>query len=190
MERLHFKSYGNFSLPHAHGHESWFRVSRVYHHESLPHARVSATLQIKNQIRFPFSARLTLKSQPSSLSLINWSSLSSHLSLYSLVSLVSLVSSDFKISLFYFETNQVLYSFTSKIQNLSSFFTPWVFSASQSRLPSLKSGKKKFPFHPSFSIFCVYDMGLSLCSNDLFFWYVIRIIWKPTEGILFKWFKT
>ena len=137
MERLHFKSNGKFSLPHAHGHESWFRVSRLYHHESLPHARVSATLRIKNQIRFPFSTRLTLKSQPSSLLLINWSSLSSYLPL------CSLVSSDFKISLFYFETNQVIYSFTSKIQNLSSFFTPWVLSASQSRLLSLKSGKKK-----------------------------------------------
>ena len=165
MELLHFKLDGNFSLPYAHGHESWFRVSR-HHHESLPHAWVSATLQIKNQIRFPFSTRLTLKSQTSSLSLINWSSLSSYLSL---CSLVFLVSSDFKISLFYFETNQVLYSFTSKIQKLSSFFTPWVFSASQSRLPSLRSSKKNFPFHPSFSVFCVCDMGLSFCSNDLFF---------------------
>ncbi|KAL0003452.1 hypothetical protein SO802_017233 [Lithocarpus litseifolius] len=26
MELLHFKSDGNFSLPHAHGHESWFGV--------------------------------------------------------------------------------------------------------------------------------------------------------------------
>ena len=29
--------------------------------------------------------------------------------------------------------------------------------------------KKNFPFHPSFSVFCVCDMGLSFCSNDLFF---------------------
>ena len=187
MERLHFKSNGNFSLPHAHGHESWFRVSRLYHHESLPHARVSATLQIKNQIRFPFSTRLTLKSQPSSLLLINWSSLSSYLPL---CSLVSLVSSDFKISLFYFETNQVIYSFTSKIQNLSSFFTPWVLSTSQSRLLSLKSGKKNFPFSSLF--FCILCLwyGFIILFKWFLFWYVIRIIWKPTEGILFKWFKT
>ena len=166
MERLHFKSNGNFSLPHAHGHESWFRVSRLYHHESLPHARVSATLQIKNQIRFPFSTRLTLKSQPSSLLLINWSSLSSYLPL---CSLVSLVSSDFKISLFYFETNQ---SFTPLHQRFKIFLVSSLHESSQPlSLGFLVSNqvKKNFPFHPSFSVFCVCDMGLSFCSNDFFF---------------------
>ena len=124
MERLHFKSNGNFSLPHAPGHESWFRVSRLYHHESLPHARVSATLQIKNQIRFPFSTRLTLKSQPSSLLLINWSSLSSYLPL------CSLVSSDFKISFFFFILKQTK-SFTPLHQIFKIFLVSSLHESSQ-----------------------------------------------------------
>ena len=95
---------------------------------------------------------LASRPQPSSLSL----SLINQSSLCSLVSRV-----DFKIFLFYFETNK---SFTSKSfftptdQTLIAgccyrrltFFPPCVFSASQPRLPSLKSGKFSSFFIPLF----------------------------------------
>ena len=134
----------------------------------------------KSKSDFPYSSLLgsdsRLKhSQPSSLSLslslINWVFLSV---LRSLCSLVSLVISK---SLFFIlkQTNP----FTPLQQNLSSFFTPpgcwlllppphtppdtaaslcfhfppWVFSASQTRLPSLRSGKVSSFFVPLF--FCI-----------------------------------
>ena len=120
-------------------------------------------------------------SQPLSLSFIKWAFLSVLHSLCSLVSLVILKSLSFILK----QTNP----FTPLHQNLSSFFTPpgcWlllplphtppdmaaslffhfpplVFSASQTWLPSLRSGKVSSFFHPSFSVFCVCDVGLSFC---------------------------
>ena len=130
----------------------------------------------KSKSNFPYSSLLDsdlrLKhSQPSSLSLINCSFLSVLCSLCSLVSLV--------ISKSLFFILKQTKPFTPSHQNLSSFFTPpgcwlllssshtppdtaaslcfhfppWVFSTSQTRLPSLRSGKVSSFFIPLFLYF-------------------------------------
>ena len=136
----------------------------------------------KSKSDFPYSFlySATLQdSQPSSLSLINGSSLSSHLSLYYLVSLVISKSLFFilkqtKSSPLHQRFKIFLVSSLHQVagcccRRLTAHLTPPSSLHGFSQLPSLRSGKLFFPFHPSFSVFCVCDMDLSFCSNDLFF---------------------
>ena len=159
-----------FDLSHASGHESWFRVSRLYlATPTLIKIKIRFSIFLLTWLRLKVETLSTLISL--SLSLINWVFLSV---LRSLCSLVSLVISK---SLFFIlkQTNP----FTPLQQNLSSFFTPpgcwllllpphtppdtaaslcfhfppWVFSASQTWLPSLRSGKVSSFFIPLFLYF-------------------------------------
>ena len=93
----------HISLSHASSHESWFKVSRLY----------SATL-IKIKIKFSILLLTRLRLKVETLSTLISLSYKLFFSKCSLFSLFSSLSSDFKISLFYFETNKALYSFTSK----------------------------------------------------------------------------
>ena len=86
---------------HANENQNQNFKSKSDFHFPMPMAMMSPLYSLLG------SASRFQDSQPLSLSLINQSSLCSLCSLISLVSLVSRV--DFKISLFYFETNKVLY---------------------------------------------------------------------------------
>lgn len=127
----------------------------------------------KSKSDFPYSSILgsdsRLKhSQPSSLSLslINWSFLFVLRYLCCLVSLV-ISKSTKPFTLLYikiFPVSQLHRVAGCCCHRLTPHLTPpphiapWVFSASQTRLPSLRSGKvSSFLFHPSFSVFCACD---------------------------------
>ena len=105
----------------------------IFHHFPMPMVmnhglgfQDSTRLHFKSKSRsnFPYSFLYSATLQDSQVSTLISLSYKWVFSEFSPFSLLSSLSSDFKLSLFYFETNQVLYSFTSKIQYLSSFFTP------------------------------------------------------------------
>ena len=97
--------------------------------DAVTFGAANAKFSLHLALAFPNAAIFGSDSEPSSLSLINWS----------LLVAVAIV-----------------------------VFTPW--------------GKQIFPFHPSFSVFCVCDMGLSFCSNDLFFDVLYESYEKQLKG--------